>query len=255
AEGLEPILQAAVSARTEFGSPMPAIGRSRVRGRLLDEWDRKQRRWSWSVPGFVPQWAAITALVVVLAAVGGGGTVAASGGAVPGDALYGVKVLREEAQLWLTRSPEAKVSLYTSLVKERVEEIRILAERRPGSVGAASRAVERLDEHLTSFDREVAEKVGREETEPAAIPEFMEEVGRSVQEQRAAQSVLERALLEAPEGSPGGAQERHSGHTGRAWAGRGCSGSHKTDGARVEQVRRVVPKTNQIGLERVCCIN
>ena len=114
---------------------MGAGSRSRIKATVRGEWNRRRapkRRW-WNlpafapIPAFAPRWAAAAATLAVALMLGGSGTVLASGYSIPGNALYPVKQVREEVQLWLTWSPEAKVDMYTRLVTKRADEIRTLA--------------------------------------------------------------------------------------------------------------------------------
>ncbi len=54
--------------------------------------------------------------------------------------------LKEQAQLWLSRSDEAKIATYTRFVRERAEELAKLAEK--GRTSEVSIAVDRLQGHL-----------------------------------------------------------------------------------------------------------
>ena len=147
---LEPLLVSSSRAEALLAEPLSGGARSRIRGLVLQQWDKihAPKRRSWRLPLFAPKWAAMAAALVVALMVGGSGTVFASGYSVPGDALYPVKQVREEVQLWLTRSAEAKVEMYTSLVNQRADEIRALAAA--GRVGSAGIAADRLGDHVAS---------------------------------------------------------------------------------------------------------
>ena len=82
--------------------------------------------------------------------IGGTGTVSASASSIPGDALYPVKELTEEARLWITRSPEEKVAYYSDLVEERVRELTEIAQA--GEYHQSGIAIARLAEHLDDID-------------------------------------------------------------------------------------------------------
>jgi hypothetical protein len=66
------------------------------------------------------------AVAVLLA---GGSVFALAGNTVPGDALWSVKRLREDARLLITRSPEARGFLQMELARVRLEEVRTLLAR------------------------------------------------------------------------------------------------------------------------------
>ena len=141
----------------------------------------------------------MAAAVVLVVALSGVSTVAAAGGAVPGDLLYPVKEFREDAQLWFARSAEAKVEIYTRLVKERAEEVRELAARQEDRSQAISQALDRLDRHLAALDAVVADKLRREQAPPAVVdPGFLEALGRVVEGQHSAGVTLEETLGQAP---------------------------------------------------------
>ena len=207
AEEVEPLLQVALAAKSEFAPAISPAVRTRVRGRMLVEWDRRyqRRRWSWHVPIFLPRWAAVAASVVLVVALSGIGSVAAAGGAVPGDPLYPVKEFREAAQLWFTRSPEARVAMYNRLVKERVEEVRTLAAREQTRSNAISLALRRLDSHLTALNALVDENVHRRTAgPPAADSDFLEELREVVTGQKSAEGVLKGTLDQVPTEARGG---------------------------------------------------
>ena len=150
ADELEPLL---VAATGSAGSSQPVMSgemHSRLRGWVLSEWDRQHqpRRQRWSFSLFSPRWAmaTATAVVMVMVLIGGAGTAAAAHDAIPGTTLYPVKQLEEEARLWITRSPEVKVARYGDLVRERAQELRILAGR--GDAEATSVAVLRMERHI-----------------------------------------------------------------------------------------------------------
>lgn len=69
----------------------------------------------------------ISALVVVGLLFGGGATVAAAQDALPNEPLYQVKLLSEDAQLWLTADPAAQINLLMEQAQTRTEEMTALA--------------------------------------------------------------------------------------------------------------------------------
>ena len=113
--------------------------------------------------------------------------------------MYPVKELREAAQLLVTRSPEARIALYTRLVKARVEEIQTLAEtRRSGSKGMSA-ALRRLDDHLAALNEQVEETVERRATEPGGVnSNFLKTLDEAAKEQASSKDALEAASKEAP---------------------------------------------------------
>jgi hypothetical protein len=180
------LLQSATApAGPEVGN-MPAAARARVRQRVMGHWDRTRRpRRSWFLGSWFPggtgavRWAIAAAAFVLLLTLGGGfSTVAAAQHALPGASLYSVKQFREEARLWLTRSPEEKVAIYSDYARERVREMHRLEQTGQGP--AAAVALSRLEEHLYAVDRLMDEA-------PPAAP--LVQVGR-----QAIIEVLDRGL-------------------------------------------------------------
>ena len=201
ADRLEPLLQTALSARGQFALGIPAATRARLRDRVMAEWDHRHRprHWTFPIPIFSLRTAAVTASVVLAVALSGIGTVAAAGGTVPGDHLYAVKELREEAQLWFARSPEAKVEMYTRLVKERAKEVQELAAQEEARSQAISLALDRMNQHLAALNTVLDEKVRQQKVDPTAIDAgFLEALQHSAQGQQSVQIALEEALAEAP---------------------------------------------------------
>lgn len=79
-------------------------------------WIRKERKPAMST--------LITIIVILAVALGGtGATVAAAQEALPGEALYGVKIASEDFRLSITPDPQAKLALALELTQERLEEI------------------------------------------------------------------------------------------------------------------------------------
>jgi hypothetical protein len=68
----------------------------------------------------------VSAFVIAGLLFGSGATVVASQDALPTDALYQVKLLSEDAQLWLNSDPAAEVDLLMQQVQTRTEEMAAL---------------------------------------------------------------------------------------------------------------------------------
>ena len=166
---LEPLMVAATNSAGSSGPVMSAEMRSRLRGWVLSEWDRQHqpRRQRWIFSLFSPRWAmaVATAVVMVVVLAGGAGTAAAAQDALPGTTLYPVKRLEEEARLWVTRSPEVKVARYGDLVRERAQELRLLAER--GESEAASVAVGHMEGHIRDVSLLLNQAAAVNQAEPA----------------------------------------------------------------------------------------
>ncbi len=207
---LEPMLRVAFSVRSGLAADLPLPARTRMRSRVLAEWDRQHQPRSWNLrlpsllPGsaLFPRWAFAAAILVLALALGGLGTNTAAANTVPGDILYPVKELREGVELWFARSPKAKVEMYTSLVKERVDEVKKMAARERADLDAISDALARMEGHLTALNTVVEDKLtalGAEDVDSG----FVEALQKSTSEQGAAGGLLEKALAEVPaEGRP-----------------------------------------------------
>ncbi len=205
AEELELLLHTALTARSELTQDMPLVARTRVRARVLAEWDRRHepRQRRWTVPFFLPRWAAVAASVVMAIVVGGTGTVAAAGGAIPGELLYPVKELTEEARLWMTRSPEAKVAMYTNLVRERVGELKELTAK--GRTDRNGIALERLERHIADSDQVVEETIGNLRDSSSEVEsDLQEQLQETIAKQQSSERTLRETLEQAPaEARPG----------------------------------------------------
>ena len=216
AADLEPILRSAVSVRSGLAVDLPLAARTRMKDRVLAEWDRQHepRRWNLRFPSIFPkkpllnEWALFprlafaTAILVVALALGGLGTNTAAANTVPGDMLYPVKELREGVQLWFARSPEAKVEMYTSFVKERVEEVSRMAAREKADLDAISDALARMQGHLTALNVVVDSKLTGGDAAKLDAG-FVEALQKSFSDQDTAGNLLKIALAEVPsEGRP-----------------------------------------------------
>ena len=202
---LEPILRTAVSARSDLAIDLPEETRARMRHQVMAEWDWRQepKRWGIRIPSpfpslaLFPRWAFVAASLVVVLVLGGLGTDTAAAHTVPGDFLYPVKEFREAAQLWFTRSPEAKVEMYTNLVKERVDEVKKVAAREQADLDAISDSLARMEDHLTGFNSVVANKLTDSAAEEVDLG-FVAALQRSLSEQDTAGDLLEKALDAVP---------------------------------------------------------
>ncbi len=204
AEELAPLLAASVKAENLLVRPMGAGSRSRIKATVLGEWNRRRaqkRRW-WDlpafapVPAFAPRWAAVAATLAVALMLGGSGTVLAAGYSIPGDALYPVKQVREEVQLWLTWSPEAKVDMYTRLVNKRADEIRTLAAA--GRASSSGIAAGRLEDHVAHVSLLAAEAAGSDFEGSGPSRGMIARLQSSATAQQSAASIIQQLLEGAP---------------------------------------------------------
>lgn len=91
-------------------------------------------------------------VVVVFVAVSGAGAVYASQGALPGDALYTVKLTSESVQENLTITPEARFAVQAAHAAKRLEETQELMRR--SGLDAQERQV-RVQKAIKGFERRV----------------------------------------------------------------------------------------------------
>ena len=208
---LEPILRVAVSVRSDLAADLPVAARTRMKSQLLAEWDRQHqpRRWNLDLSSLLPRLgnfprvAFATAILVLALALGGLGTNTAAANTVPGDMLYPVKEFREGVRLWFARSPEAKVEMYTSLVKQRVDEVSKMAAREQADLDAISGALARMEGHLAALNTVVENNLVDRESQDVDAG-FVQALQKSIGEQNTAGGLLEKALDGVPgDGRPG----------------------------------------------------
>jgi len=117
------------------------------------------------------------AFVLILAVIGGG-TAYAAEAAVPGDALYTIKVnVNEKVVEALAASTEAKAAVHAKLAERRMKEAEVLVERGALTRDAKEEIETRLDSHATELDIAV-EVVGRED--PVAAAELSTRLGSAL---------------------------------------------------------------------------
>ena len=157
ADELRSLLETAIAARRAAAvEPSPEF-RERVRQQLLNTMREKspakvekRSRFTWN---WQPRWAVAVAAVLTLL-VAGSSTVLASNNSMPGQPLYLVKQVSEQARLALTFSPSAKAEVYSGLAERRVSEIVYLAnEDNPEQMQQVTRELE-------SYFTEIAELSG-----------------------------------------------------------------------------------------------
>ena len=197
AKELEPLLRTALITRAQLTAEIPSAARTRIRARILEEWDRRHlpRQRRWNLPSLLPRWAAIAAAVVLAIVFGGVGTVAAARSALPGDPLYPVKEFREEIQLWFALSPQAKVTIYGNLVKERAKELRELAASK--RTESSSIALARLERHVSDVNHLLEADIASTGTTAGEAPALQEKLQAVIDEQRSAELVVQEVMESA----------------------------------------------------------
>lgn len=87
----------------------------------------------------------IPLIIALIAVLGGGGVTFAAQDDLPGDALYPVKILSEDAATFFAFGHQAKINRHINLTEKRLKEARLLAEAGDENV---EEAVENYEEEL-----------------------------------------------------------------------------------------------------------
>lgn len=117
------------------------------------------------------------AFVLVIAVIGGG-TAYAAEAAVPGDALYTIKVnVNEKVAEAFAAGAEARASVHANLAERRMKEAEVLVERGALTRDAKEEIETRLDSHATELDIAI-EVVGRDD--PVAAAELSTRLGSAL---------------------------------------------------------------------------
>ncbi|MFQ5873247.1 MAG: DUF5667 domain-containing protein, partial [Dehalococcoidia bacterium] len=198
---LEPELRIVeAAARARDYTPSAA---AKDRGRLLLHAERKRLeeaeatsqapRASWVTRLFQGQlrWAAAAAAVLVFLLGGGTGTVVAAQGSLPGDLLYPVKRISEQARLTFAFSEDSEAKLRLKLAERRAQEISKLVSA--GRTSLLEPTEKNLDGHLATLAHIVKEI---EDTEKAARLRLQLETSASQ-----ALAAFQDAVRETPETS------------------------------------------------------
>ena len=95
----------------------------------------------------------ISLIIGLIIALMGGGTVAASQNSLPGDVLYPIKIVSEDARVAMVFSPEQKAEFRLDLAQKRIEEIgKVLEKAKEKGDG---RSAETLQKALDNFDSQI----------------------------------------------------------------------------------------------------
>lgn len=121
---LGPLLEAAQAAASLASSGVPRVALVRSRTRMLQRAAslRSSRTRRMGSAWVRPAWAAI--LVAIVVAFTGAGMAAAQ--SLPGEALYGAKMVVEDVMLRLASSPAARLRLEETYAAQRASEVRRL---------------------------------------------------------------------------------------------------------------------------------
>ncbi len=146
----------------------------------------------------------VAALMAISVIFGGGAAAAyASQDAVPGDTLYPVKEVVEQAELTFTTNPQAKAELHLEFAQERVAEIQtLMAEGRTDEV---PQVTQNMIEHLQAAEQIAEQMAQRGQADAAARVAVMTDVAAQMLQQAAAhadehsQEALQQALQHTEE--------------------------------------------------------
>ena len=98
--------------------------------------------------------ARVTAVAMCVLLVAGGGsilTVSAAQNSLPGDFLYGIKIVKEKVQTAVVTSPEAKVKLKIAFAGNRLEEAKVLAVKNgPDASAKIAQAVKGFEQEMAA---------------------------------------------------------------------------------------------------------
>jgi hypothetical protein len=171
---LKPLLEAAVWFEVQKAAvePRPGfVGASRLRlverivvePALTGNW--LERAWAQLITGLGGRWrvALQVALVVVILAflvVGGSGVALASQEALPGDALYSIKIGLEQAELILTPDTAAKIQLHNQFAQARLLEIEELVME--GRYSFIRETVSNFEKHVNRASQLLSDLAQRE---------------------------------------------------------------------------------------------
>jgi hypothetical protein len=176
---LEALLRTALQIGTPPDVEPSTAFKVQARVRLMEQISSRQnlpktagRFWP-AISTFNP----VTKMAIVAVAVGlalfsvGGSTVYASQDSLPGDTLYGVKLVSEQVRAALTVSSSEKTELYLSLAENRIEEMAALADSiRTKDVGSAADGFEKALGRALSA---AGDQPGLFETVSLATPHYL----------------------------------------------------------------------------------
>ena len=145
---LEPLLESAVwfGGQAAVVAPRPGFVKA-SRARLVEKIATPPAAtgfWSQLFAGLGSGWrmalqAAVVVVMLACLVVGSSGIAYASQDALPGDALYPVKLGLEHVELWLTLDPQAELRLHLQLSQLRITEMqKLLALGRYDDLGIAT---------------------------------------------------------------------------------------------------------------------
>lgn len=111
-------------------------------------------------------------MVILLPMTGWVTSVNAALGSVPGDTLYGLKIVSEKVQISLTTDRTTKIKLRSQFASRRADEVRKLAAKPDAQTNAhVKEAVEKLSVEITTVQRNLEEIKAEKKENPEVIIE------------------------------------------------------------------------------------
>jgi len=145
---------------------------------------------------------AAIAMAIVMALFGGSFfSVSAAERAIPGDLLYSVKLVTEQARMAIVKTPEERVKLKTEFTKRRVDEMKqVIASPLPDKADRVKEAADVIKRDMDTIKNqleEVQETSTPEKAKEAAaiVDEQTTEVINDLQESKAQLSAAEKVKL------------------------------------------------------------
>jgi hypothetical protein len=141
---VRPLLEAAQAARSlSAGIQVPQGAQARSRAQFLQVTQSSRSLPTTISPRRPWRFSMVFLALLVIAILGAVGTAAASARALPGDALYSVKLASEQTRLLLAREPDRRLTLEQSFDKERIVEVEaIIGQQRLADVDFTGGLVE-----------------------------------------------------------------------------------------------------------------
>lgn len=155
--------RAALRGKNKFLAEAVSLSESRRHSGWTTIFQNKKEKFSMNI--------LVSALIIAGLLFGGGATVSAAQDALPTDALYTVKLLSEDAQLWLNGDPAVEIELLMQQAQTRTQEVAALnAEGIVPPTALAARAQERIQQAL-----EVAAMLDKTEV-PSALLQIRDQL-------------------------------------------------------------------------------
>jgi hypothetical protein len=152
AEELREALESAVQVQKSFAFKPDSDRKRAARLRMMQALDKRTSRRPNPLKSLLlatvkssRRWAVVATALVVALSVGGTGTVLASSETIPGDTLYPVKRVSEQAQFLMIFSDEKEADLHAELLERRVQEMEEVQAR--GRQRFVPELAEQLEHH------------------------------------------------------------------------------------------------------------